>query len=196
MTLILCAIGAYLYFTSRFSFGSVRTQGRHVKAAGAVLMMPAVTSIILGAMLGILFAGNPNMLLSLISLLSFVELALLLLSSVIAYILIANPANAPRLPGILGQIQDERREHGDQPVRNRTVTIYPRGTTAPAPMQAQQKEFGRVLSTREAAEYMNVSEAEILSWIDSGKLAAARINYMYRIARSNLDELRTAPPTS
>ena len=48
-------------------------------------------------------------------------------------------------------------------------------------MQAQQKEFGRVLSTREAAEYMNVSEAEILSWIDSGKLAVRFSNGEVRL---------------
>ncbi len=198
MTLIVCLSGAFLYYTGRFSLGSFRTEGRHVRAAGAVLMLPAASIFVLSFIIGLMFASRADMLVTLIGALSLVEIASLVLASIVAYILIADPTNAPRLPGILGVIQAERRANGDQPVRprNRTVTVMPRGTTtvaAPAPKPT--KQFGSVLSTKEAAEYMNVTEADILRWIDEGKLAAARINYMYKIAKSNLDDLRANPPT-
>ncbi len=198
-TIIISAIGSYLYFTGRFSFGSFRTQGRHVRAAGAVLLMPAVLMLVLIVLVYLLFGNSEEALIELFGFLALLEIGLLVLASMVAYILIADPANAPRLPGILGAIQAERRANGDQPVppvRNRTVTVMPRGTTtvaAPAPKPT--KQFGSVLSTKEAAEYMNVTEADILRWIDEGKLAAARINYMYKIAKSNLDDLRANPPT-
>ncbi|MBZ0277930.1 MAG: helix-turn-helix domain-containing protein, partial [Anaerolineae bacterium] len=46
-----------------------------------------------------------------------------------------------------------------------------------------------VLTLTEAAQYLRISEAEVIQLIDDGRIAAARIGGNYRIARVVLDEL-------
>lgn len=197
MSLILFVIGAVLYFTGRFSLGSVRTAGRHVKAAGALLMMPASGAFFLSFVAGILFGSSEQMLFMVIGVLGLLELAGMVVAVAAAYILIADPPNAPRLPGVLGEIQAQRR--GQTPTEQnpsaprKTVTVRKHPLDVPgvqARPQTPRGTYGSILNIRQAAEYMGVTEAEIMNWIEAGKLAAARGNMGYAIARSLLDEMR------
>ncbi|MBL8155977.1 MAG: helix-turn-helix domain-containing protein [Anaerolineae bacterium] len=197
MSLILFVIGVALYFTGRFSLGSVRTAGRHVKAAGAILMMPASGAFFLSFVAGILFGGSDQMLLAVIGLLGLLELASMVAAVAVAYILIADPPNAPRLPGILAEIQAQRRgqtpteQNPSAPRKTVTVRKHPLDVPGvPARPQTPRGTYGSILNIRQAAEYMGVTEGEILNWIEAGKLAAARGNMGYAIARSLLDEMR------
>lgn len=193
MSLILFVLGAYLWYTGRFAFGSVNTQGRHVKAAGAVLMLPAGGTFMLSLILGILFMGSEMLLLAMINIMAMVEFFSLIAAVIIAYILIADPQNAPPLPGILGEIQAERRSQEQAGVSGASLPASraePMASpAAPQPAAPRRESFGSILTVKEAASYMRLNEADILKLIDEGKLAAARINYSYRIARSNLDDL-------
>lgn len=200
MSLILFVLGAYLWYTGRFSFGSVNTQGRHIKAAGVVLMLPAGGTFVLSFVLGLVFLSSETMLVTMINIMAMVEFFSLIAAVIIAYILVADPQNAPRLPGILGEIQAERRAQENRgatssPAPNSNIQTTSR-PVKPGPVAPRQESFGAVLTVQEAATYMRLNEADILKLIDDGKLAAARINYSYRIARSNLDDLLNGDETS
>jgi excisionase family DNA binding protein len=175
----------------------VRTAGRHVKAAGAILTMPASGVFFLSFVAGILFGSSEQMLLTVIGLLGLLELAGMVVAVAAAYILIADPPNAPRLPGILGEIQAQQRgqtpteQNPSAPRKTVTVRKHPLDVPGmPARPQTPRGTYGSILNIRQAAEYMGVTEAEILNWIEAGKLAAARGNMGYAIARSLLDEMR------
>lgn len=185
MALILVVIGAALYYTRRFNFGGVQTQGRHVRAAGLILMFPAVFTFLLSFFAGMIFARSEAAIVTLFNVMAAVEIVSMVLAVGVAYILIANPKNAPRLPGILGDIQRERQDE-PQTAPQRPVARAQRAQP-PAPQQ-----FPAVMTVAQAAQYVQVTEAQITDWIDGGKLAAARINYTYRIAKSNLDDLLAA----
>ncbi|MEZ4668819.1 MAG: helix-turn-helix domain-containing protein [Anaerolineae bacterium] len=199
MDLILLLIGLVLWSRGRFNFGSIQTEGRHVRAAGIVLMLPFATVFVLGfsvmtftgidAGINFLFSG-PVLILS---------LSAMVLAVAVAYILIADPPNAPRLPGILGQIQDERRGKPGEP-QQRPLSSHPlnKSTTQST---SRRSSYPSILSVNEAAEYMHTTPDEIMRLIDDGKLAAARGNMGFRIARSLLDEMKqetggTNPQTS
>ncbi len=192
MALGLFVIGTLLYLTGRFSFGSLRTQGRHVKVAGAILMTPVIGGFFLGLIIASVFAGAPGVLGSLIGVIAILELVGAGTAAWVAYILLADPARAPRLPGFLGEVQAERRQQNS--VANPSPTPLKRhplerATVANAPRRVETEK--RVLSVTEAANYMNVSPAEIMDWINAGRLPAARDNSGYAIARSRLDELKS-----
>lgn len=182
MSFILLIIGMVLFYLGRIRIGALRAEGRQVKAAGVILTLPALFTLLL---LNFVVPSDYDSLMGAIGLVSLLELAGMLIASGLAYILIADPPNAPHLPGILGQIQEEarqRRPEGERPLRtNRTVTIRPR---------ISRENFPAVMNLKEAARYLRVSEAEILQLIEDGKLTASRDNFNYKIARSQLDELR------
>lgn len=54
--------------------------------------------------------------------------------------------------------------------------------------RSNRKKFPTVMTTAEAAEYLEMPENAVLEMIEQGKLTAARINYRYRISRTVLDE--------
>ncbi len=65
----------------------------------------------------------------------------------------------------------------------------PKPRPAPRPPSSRKRgNFPTVMTTTEAALYLNMTEDAVLELIESGKLTAARINYRYRISRSVLDE--------
>ena len=57
-------------------------------------------------------------------------------------------------------------------------------------MPVRRETFPSVMTLKEAARYLHVTEDEVLKLIEEGKLAASRDNFTYKIARSQLDELR------
>ncbi|HEX2907539.1 MAG TPA: helix-turn-helix domain-containing protein [Phototrophicaceae bacterium] len=185
MSIVLFLIGVVLFYTSKFSFGGLKTQGRHVKAAGLVLMSPAAFTFLLSLFAVPLFVRSDELLGVLLNVMALVEISLVILSMMITYILIANPRNAPQLPGILGLIQRERQNESAS-----TSPAAPGRRVATPPPVRTPEPFPSIMTVAQAAIYLNMAEAEILTLIEGNKLAAARINYTYRIAKSVLDDLR------
>jgi excisionase family DNA binding protein len=181
LSLILLGIGAVLYFRGRIKIGSINAEGKHVKSAGIILMLPAFGSFLLGLVIGTLFEGNVEMLLNLVNILFVVELVGAFLAAFVAYRIIVNPTGSTRLPGIFGDLQSQQPQ---QP--RKTVTIP--APDSPAESSPAPKIIKPILSLQEAAEYLKITEADVLRLIDEGKLTAARVNYRYQIARSQLDD--------
>lgn len=198
MLIVLLAVGMVLFWQGKINFGSIQTEGRHVKAAGAVLMLPAAGFALLSFLLSILFGGSISSQVA-SALLQILQLVMMIIAVVVAYILIAEPPNAPRLPGILGQIQDERRGKPSQPPPSASPKPKQPQQRHPLenfmPPKAQPINLARVLSVSEAAAYMGVKPDEIMRLIDAGQLPAARDSSGFRIARSVLDELKNPGPT-
>ncbi len=199
MLIALLCIGGFFFWQGKFNFGSIQTEGRHVKAAGAILMLPAAAFVLLSFALSILFGGSSS---QSVALLSVLQLVMMIVAVVVAYILIADPPNAPNLPGILGQIQNERRGKPSQPPSN--SSSRPKQQQRPAqrhPLDrlmstgSQPIKVANVLSVKEAAAYMGMNPDEIMGLIDAGKLPAARDSSGFRIARSVLDELKNPTTT-
>ncbi|MBA3869088.1 MAG: helix-turn-helix domain-containing protein [Anaerolineae bacterium] len=197
MLFALVIIGAFLFWQGKFNFGPIQTEGRHVKAAGAVLMLPAAGYVLLSFALSIIFGGSTSQ--ASLALLQILQLIMMIISVVVAYVLIADPPNAPHLPGILGEIQNER--HGGKPAQpptsssdrpkqpqQRPAQRHPLESFMPA--RSQPIKVANVLSVKEAAAYMGMKPEDILGLIDAGKLPAARDSGGFRIARSVLDELK------
>ena len=196
MLFALVLIGAFLFWQGKFNFGSIQTEGRHVKAAGAVLMLPAAGYVLLSFTLAIVFGDKSSQ--SQLAILSLLQLVMMIVAVVVAYILIADPPNAPHLPGILGEIQNERHGKPSQPPssdsqpksqqQQRPAQRHPLESFMP--MRSQPIKVANVLSVKEAAAYMGMNPDEIMGLIDAGKLPAARDSSGFRIARSVLDELK------
>ena len=198
MLFALVCVGAFLFWQGRFNLGPIQTEGRHVKAAGAVLMLPAAGYVLLSFILSISFGGNSSS--SALGLISILVLIMMIIAVLVAYILIADPPNAPHLPGILGDIQNERHGKPSEPPSSSSSSDRPKPQQQrPAqrhplesfmPMRSQPMKVANVLSVKEAAAYMGVNPDEIMRLIDAGKLPAARDSSGFRIARSVLDELK------
>lgn len=197
MLFALLVFGGFLFWQGKVNFGTVQTEGRHVKAAGVVLMLPAVSFLLLSVIMGMLFGANTNSIQFVLSFLMIFQLLMMTVSVVLAYILIVDPPNAPQLPSILGDIQRERRgKSAPPPSSSRPKQSPPQQRPAAqrhplerfAPQQAVK--LPNVMTVKEAAAYMGVTQDEILRLIDAGKLPAARDNAGFRIARSVLDELK------
>ena len=127
--------------------------------------------------------------------LSILQLILMIIAVIVAYILIADPPNAPHLPGILGEIQNERRDKPAQPPSNSPRPKQPQRPVQRHPLErfisnTQPIKVANVLSVKEAAAYMGMNPDEIMGLIDAGKLPAARDSSGFRIARSVLDEMK------
>lgn len=188
LSLILLIFGAVLYYRGRIKIGSINAEGKHVKSAGIILMLPAMGSFLLGLVIGTLFSGDVETLMNLINILFIVEIAAIFLALFVAYRMIVNPPDATGLPGVLGNLGSRESQ---QP--RKTVTIP--GTNAPIELPSAPKITKTILSTQEAAEYLNTTEDNIFHLIEEGKLTAARVNYRYQIARSQLDDyLNTQKP--
>jgi len=116
----------------------------------------------------------------------------LMVATWLAYILVADPAGAPRLPGVLGEIQAER-EHKVNPLEE---VRKARAQQVPAPenhaahplnrqvqMSTRVETFGKILNVKQAASFMNLPEPAIVGMIHEGQLPAVRSGGDYAIAR-------------
>lgn len=185
MDVVLFLIGVVMFATGRFRLASLQTAGRHVRAAGVILMMPGTVNFLLGIVLVVIYGADFDAIFAAFDQIAPLMLVGLIIAVVLAYIMIADPPGVPRLPGVLGRIQSERR--AGQP------SAGPTRTSRPEPvMNHPPRTFGNVLSVTEAAEYLKVPPEQISQWIELGKLPAARDTSGYRIARSRLDELNSS----
>jgi len=207
MGLILLIVGAVLFYTGKVNFGNFQTEGRHVKAAGVILMLPESIAFLLSLFMLISFGSNLELVASMVSLIAILQLGGMFIALALAYILIANPPNGPRLPGILGEIQKgipssgkpESQQPKEQPRQESQTKQQPEVINFTARIQEMPKQqsqpagwrdkFPSVMDTKQAARYLQVTEERIMELIDQGKLAAARNNYRYQIAKSQLDDL-------
>lgn len=192
MGLILLIAGAALYFMGRIEIGTLRAEGKHVKVAGIILALPSIVTLLLvNFFVPMAFGSHAGTVASVNGVIYFLELIAMLAAIGIAYILIADPPNAPRLPGILGDIQQEART--SQPARparpSKVINIPTPAATLRPKINFNRDSFPSVMNLKEAARYMQVSEDDVLKLIEEGKLTAARDNYNYKIAKSQLDEL-------
>ena len=192
MALILLMIGVVLIARQRVDYGSFRTSGRHVRAAGVLLTLPALTSLLLnGFFVPLAFGRNASAVSFAQGVIGLLEFLGMVLVAVLAWMLLGDSPGLPRLPGLLGELQDEAREQratGGPAEPSRAGGINLPGLSL---RQGGRREtFPSVMSLSEAALYMEVSEDDILQWIEEGRLTASRENYHYRIARSQLDELQ------
>ncbi len=193
MALILLFLGVVLIVRQRVDYGSLKAEGRHVRAAGALLTLPALLSVLLnGIFVPLAFGRNESAASFAQGAVGLFELAGMLLVAGLAWVLLTSPPGLPRLPGLLGDLQDEARE---QRTTARPAASAPRPRVLDLPGLSQRlgpkrETFPSVMSLSEAALYMEVTEDDILQWIEEGRLTASRENYHYRIARSQLDELQ------
>lgn len=191
MALILLMIGVVLIARQRVDYGSFRTAGRHVRAAGVLLTLPALTSLLLnGFFVPLAFGRNAGAVSFAQGVIGLLEFLGMVLVAVLAWMLLSDSPGLPRLPGLLGELQDEARAQ-----RSSGADEARRGGGINLPglslrQGGRRETFPSVMSLSEAALYMEVSEDDILQWIEEGRLTASRENYHYRIARSQLDELQ------
>ncbi len=181
MAIVLFIIGAVLRYRGKLRLGGFEAEGRHVRAAGVVLMLPASLSFVLGLIIGLLSGGRLDSIMNVLGLLSMVELVFNVVAAIVAYILIVDPDGAPQLPGVLGDIQRERRQNFQSIREAKLHRVDP---------PVRQQTFGSILSVPQAAVYLGLSEAAIIDLIEDGKIPAARVNYHYQIARSVLDDFK------
>ena len=158
-------------------FGNIHAQGVHVRAAGLVLTLPFIMQLFLSFMVGML-GGGDGVRLAVYT----IELFATMTSMVVAYMLIFRHPNT-----VIGQGKDggprqtERTARKkSQPERTRFAPIKP----------VLRRNLPSVMSTVEAASYLNITEQALLNLIIEGKIAAARINYRYKIARTVLDDFK------
>jgi excisionase family DNA binding protein len=190
VSVILLIIGMVLYATQRVQIGSFRAEGRAVKAAGVILTLPVMSTLLLVNvfMPGAVEAGSGVLIRTLIVIICL-ELSAVCAAGGIARILIFDPPGSPRLPGILGQIQRETRQQRVAWPRSRTTLDWPN-----VRLLIRRRNEAPVLTLKEAARYLHASEADILRLIEEGKLTSSRDHDTYKIARSQLDALRQQTP--
>ena len=196
MSFVLLIVGAFLYFAGRIEMGTLRAEGRHVKAAGVILALPAIIVILMNFLfIPLAFGSNEGAAQSAIDFVGLLEIVGMLVAAGIAYILIADPPNAPRLPGLLGEIQTEARgstvktPRPQAPKQGKIINIPTASTPLRPKISLNRDNFPSIMNLKEAARYLQTTEEDILQMIDEGKLTAARDNYNYKIAKSQLDEL-------
>lgn len=176
MAHILFLVGLVLLILGKLRIGSFEVQGPQVRAAGFMLMFPVLMTLLLGFVLGLLSGGDEVALANGVAFVTFLQIAAMLICSVVAYKLLTTPTSGEDIE------TGERDETPESAPAQQPRPKRPFIDSLPRP------NFPTVMSTAEAARYLEVSEQAVLDLIDEGKLAAARINYRYQISRSVLDD--------
>lgn len=209
MSLVLLAVGAVLALLGKIHFGDFHVEGRHVRAAGVVLMLPGAGAFLLMILLAFLF-GRTDALYPLLALVYALELLAMIVAVGIAYLLLLNPPNAPKLPGILGEIQAEAQDAAHKAAENGSTKApsqrqTPRHPSRMHPLQRgaalvssaavapakplDRAAYPKIVNLTQAAQYLNTTEEQVRALIDASKLPAVRSGGGYVIAKSVLDEL-------
>lgn len=164
MVLVLEAVmffaGVYLLATGSVQLDMLRAQGKNVRYAGGVLLLPLLGGLALGTFIG--FAYGQDVPEKLMLNAKFLEISGMFGAIIVSGLLI----NADRIFA------------ADSGVENSTEA-----------QKRQAAKPRNILTVEEAAAYLKTSTHDIRQLIDQGKLPAARSNGGYAIARSALDEL-------
>jgi excisionase family DNA binding protein len=171
--LFLFFIGLRLYGRRRFysDFLKLNNEGESVRRAGIILMLPLVGNIVIGMIMGIVIQGDMNTILDAAESLTLPLLAADISAVCAAYIILKRSASTESIQ------------------RSATTnTQFYTGYNIPS---TGQVNFPSVMTTQEAAQYLNVPEQQIIDAIYNGELAAASIGYRFKISQSVLNEFRT-----
>jgi len=72
------------------------------------------------------------------------------------------------------------------------VFSLPQTASSTFPQSPATPRYNAVMTPAEVADYLRISEFEVIALIEEGKLPAARIGGEYRIARSAVDDFLTS----
>lgn len=202
MSLILFFIGLTLLGYGRISVANIEAEGPTVRGAGVMLMMPLIVRIIMGFVVNMLFVGDdPDAANTAGTFLGLLDIVAMIVCVGVAYTLVSDdiPTNIIRMPGTdndgdkadktetKSSTQATKTEPKPRP-QPRPSSPPPSSSRSQKPPARNRHNFPAVMSTAEAARYLNVSESDVMNLINDGKISAARINYRYRISRDVLDD--------
>lgn len=203
MSLILFFIGLGLLGYGRISVANIEAEGPKVRGAGAMLMLPLVVRLVMGFMINLLFISDGSESSGTAStFLAIVDILAMIICAGVAYTLITDeaPTNIIRMPGT-DQNQNTEKSDSTETKSAQATKPQPEAKPRPQPRPAapsrpsrnqqdgrNRRNFPAVMSTAEAASYLNIPESAVMDLINDGKISAARINYRYRISRDVLDD--------
>lgn len=167
--IIMCVYGAIVLINGRARLGRKIVTGRRARWSAVPLIAPLPIAFTLGGILGFQIAqtGNMQRFADMINTLACLEISGVGLA-VLAHLTIIS--SAPQYELASG-------------TRATSSTGYTGYAQAPSPTLPD------VLTVAEAAQYLRVSEDEILIMIRSGRLQATRIGTEWRITRQAIDDL-------
>lgn len=165
---LLLFVGIFLYRRQRADFAALRIQaeGAGVRTAGMILMLPFFTDILLGIYVGFT-VESPQAVMRALTSYASLQAGVIVFALLMAYIILKRSTNTVSSPAY--------------------PSTQPGSPSFSMPTQAN---FPSVMTTQEAARYLNVPEERIIDAIYKGELAAAHINNRYNISRRVLDEFR------
>ncbi|PJF21147.1 MAG: hypothetical protein CUN56_12560 [Phototrophicales bacterium] len=184
MSIILFIIGAGLLGVGAVKLGNIQLEGGRVRAAGIILMTPFVGYLLLFQIVSGLTGGDEAAL----GFVSVLEFGGIIASGAIAYMLLSRAPQKTRvtvLPKTRPISSTKADEKSTTPVES---TSQPQPNQRAKPRPTHLRDYPTIMTTAEAAQYLNMTEQAVLELIEEGKLTAARINYRYRISRTVLDE--------
>ncbi len=206
MSQLLFLVGLGLIFIGKLNVGDINVEGRIVRAAGAVLALPLFSVLVLGQVLHWLGGSNIGGEGGGRVFLVVVELAAMIICSGAAYVMLKRASveggettsTVHKTPNLKIQPKDDKPaaqppqpSDNDDPQEKQNGSSYSdlmRSRPQMGGASRKREDFPAVMDIREAARYLNKTEKEVLKLIDQGRLAAARINYRFRISRTVLDE--------
>jgi excisionase family DNA binding protein len=212
---LLFVIGAGLLIVGRVRFGRINAEGPRVRSAGLLLTMPLVIRLLLSFVVNAFSRGDAEALSRGMSIVGTLELLTMIGAVAFAYASLARETmQSTPGPTIVQRPPQQSESRPDQPsetsggapddVSGDAPTPPPApprsAPNKPSPMSAsQRRQQPSVMTTAEAARYLNISEQAVMDLIKEGKITAARINYRYRISKTVLDEFmqdqQTGPAT-
>lgn len=198
MSELLFVIGAGLLIIGRVRFGRINAEGPRVRSAGLLLTMPLIIRLIASFVANSFSRGDAEALSRGMSIVGTLELLAMIGAVAFAYaMLIRETVQSSPGPTIFPRPEQQDRRKDDQPSQQADAEEKPAPPAAPPrtipggrpPMSAsQRRQQPSVMTTAEAARYLNISEQAVMDLIKDGKITAARINYRYRISKTVLDE--------
>ena len=211
MSELLFVIGAGLLIVGRVRFGRINAEGPRVRSSGLLLTMPLIIRLLLSFVANAFSRGDAEALSRGMSIVGTLELLTMIGAVAFAYTMLARetmqstpgPTIVQRPPQQSESRQDQPSDQSaDAPSEASTPPPAPprSAPNRPSPMSAsQRRQQPSVMTTAEAARYLNISEQAVMDLIKEGKITAARINYRYRISKTVLDEFmqdqQTGPAT-
>ncbi len=162
---LLIVLGAYMLLAGRIDINGVRASGRNVRLAGAALMTPLAFGV-LAAPLFLKISGGE------------ITAELLLTASCVELLVVLGAISVAS-----SLVRQARAEGQRAPSSARFMPPFLAHTPMPMPLAVPS-----VMTVAEAAVYLRASEQDVLDLIDDGKLPAARVGGVYRIARRAIDD--------
>lgn len=156
--------GLYFLFTGRVKWGRKTIRGEKARLMGFLLLVPIPVAFIAALLLTPSAQTDEEVFQAILTASSIEFIAIIIVLVTVIYIFIKTPETGEVVVGA--------------PVQQ-TVTYSGGGFGAQS----------GILTVPEAANYLRVSEAEILNMIDTGRLAAAKIGTEYRISKSVIDDM-------